>query len=86
MASIHRALNIGFALLATALAVLPASSAVAQTAPAASSEATPSAPELPLQISWEVRNRFRLFREERDFLLHSQSGAGSSVLATEQSL
>ena len=23
-----------------------------------------------MQISWEVRNRFRLFREERDFLLH----------------
>ena len=28
----------------------------------------------PLQISWEVRNRFRLFREERDFLLHLESG------------
>ena len=72
--------------MATALAVLPASSAVAQTAPAASSQAMPGAPELPLQISWEVRNRFRLFREERDFLLHSQSGAGSSVLASEQAL
>ena len=29
----------------------------------------------PLQISWEVRNRFRLFREERDFLLHAESRA-----------
>ena len=36
---------------------LPASRAEAQTAG-------------PLQISWEVRNRFRLFREERDFQLH----------------
>src|SRR5256885_15445542 len=30
----------------------------------------------PLQISWEVRNRFRLFREERDFLLHVDPGRG----------
>ncbi|MGH9695309.1 MAG: hypothetical protein ACRD5Z_14260, partial [Bryobacteraceae bacterium] len=85
MARIHHGLRIGFALLATALAALPAS-AVAQTAPAASGEAMPSAPELPLQISWEVRNRFRLFREERDFLLHSESGGGRSVLASEQAL
>ena len=40
----------------------------------------------PLQISWEVRNRFRLFREERDFLLHAESGRGRSVLAAEQAL
>jgi lysophospholipase L1-like esterase len=40
----------------------------------------------PLQISWEVRNRFRLFREERDFLLHVDSGRGRSVLASEQAL
>jgi lysophospholipase L1-like esterase len=40
----------------------------------------------PLQISWEVRNRFRLFREERDFLLHTDSGRGRSVLASEQAL
>jgi lysophospholipase L1-like esterase len=40
----------------------------------------------PLQISWEVRNRFRLFREERDFLLHADSGRGRSVLASEQAL
>ena len=39
-----------------------------------------------LQISWEVRNRFRLFREERDFLLQVESGRGRSVLASEQAL
>lgn len=39
-----------------------------------------------LQISWEVRNRFRLFREERDFRLHVESGLGRSVLASEQTL
>ena len=36
--------------------------------------------------SWEVRNRFRLFREERDFLLHADGGRGRSVLAAEQAL
>ena len=40
----------------------------------------------PLQISWEVRNRFRLFREERDFALHVESSRGRSVLASEQAL
>jgi hypothetical protein len=40
----------------------------------------------PLQISWEVRNRFRLFREERDFLLHTDSARAGSVLASEQAL
>jgi hypothetical protein len=63
------------ALLAGALAALPPARAEAQTAP-----------EGALQISWEVRNRFRLFREERDFLLHAESGRGRSVLAAEQAL
>ncbi len=40
----------------------------------------------PLQISWEVRNRFRLFREERDFQLHVDAGRGRTVLASEQIL
>ena len=39
-----------------------------------------------MQISWEVRNRFRLFREERDFLLHAESARGRSILASEQAL
>jgi hypothetical protein len=39
-----------------------------------------------LQISWEVRNRFRLFREERDFLLQTEALRGHSVLASEQAL
>src|SRR5206468_10407988 len=45
-----------------------------------------TASDTPLQISWEVRNRFRLFREERDFLLHTDSARGRSVLASEQAL
>ena len=39
-----------------------------------------------MQISWEVRNRFRLFREERDFLLHTDSAGAGNILASEQAL
>ncbi len=39
-----------------------------------------------LQISWEVRNRFRLFREERDFQLQVDAMRGGSVLAAEDAL
>jgi lysophospholipase L1-like esterase len=39
-----------------------------------------------MQVTWEVRNRFRLFREERDFLLHADSMRAGSVLASEQKL
>jgi hypothetical protein len=63
------------ALLAIALAGWASSCAQAQ-----------SAADGPLQISWEVRNRFRLFREERDFNLHVESARGRSVLASEQAL
>jgi lysophospholipase L1-like esterase len=63
------------ALLASVLAALPVSQAAAQTAA-----------DSGLQISWEVRNRFRLFREERDFLLHTDAGRGRSILSTEQAL
>jgi hypothetical protein len=63
------------ALLAAALTALPVQWAEAQTAPDAA-----------LQISWEVRNRFRLFREERDFLLHAESAKERSILASEGAL
>lgn len=62
-------------LLACVLAALSASWAEAQTAA-----------DAPLRISWEVRNRFRLFREERDFLLQTDAERGRSVLAAEQAL
>jgi hypothetical protein len=39
-----------------------------------------------IQISWEVRNRFRLFREERDFQLHVDAMRNRSVLGAEQAL
>src|SRR6516164_8546463 len=62
-------------MFAGALALLPTQQAVAQRAV-----------DAPLQISWEVRNRFRLFREERDFQLHVESARDRSVLASEQVL
>jgi len=75
------------ALLAGVLDVLPAERSAAQTAmvPGAPAAAQ-SAPDAPMQISWEVRNRFRLFREERDFALHAESARGRSILASEQAL
>ena len=63
------------ALLAGALNALPMRQAAAQTASDGA-----------LQISWEVRNRFRLFREERDFQLHVDSARGRSIVASEQAL
>jgi hypothetical protein len=67
------------ALLLGSLCALPAPWAAAQTAAAA-------APDAPMQISWEVRNRFRLFREERDFLTHAETLRGGSILGSEQAL
>src|SRR5271166_378187 len=64
------------ALIAGALAFPQVERAAAQGAAA----------DAPLQISWEVRNRFRLFREERDFQLHAESLRGRSVLASEDAL
>jgi lysophospholipase L1-like esterase len=75
MAEIFRRSMISATLLASVLVALSATWAEAQTAT-----------DAPLQISWEVRNRFRLFREERDFLLHADSTRGRSVLAAEQAL
>ena len=82
MVRIHIRPIIACALLAGALAALPAPWAAAQGAPGAAQ----SAPDAAMQISWEVRNRFRLFREERDFQLHADSTRGRSILAAEQAL
>jgi len=89
MVRIHLRSIIACALLAAALVALPVQWAAAQTAPAlvpTAPDAAQGAPDAPMQISWAVRNRFRLFREERDFLLHSDSARGRSILASEQAL
>ncbi len=67
--------NLAWAALATAL-WLP----LAPPPPAAAQSAQE------LQITWEVRNRFRLFREERDFKLHSETLAHQSILDSERAL
>lgn len=72
------ALSFGFFCLAAA--------ACAVTAPAAAQAPILAQPGSAPQITWEVRNRFRLFREERDFLLHAEALAGHSILASEQAL
>ena len=70
---------------------LPAQSvpAAAQSAPVAA-QSTPVVAQATsdgsMQISWEVRNRFRLFREERDFLLQTDSARAGSILASEDQL
>jgi lysophospholipase L1-like esterase len=77
-----RSILLGTLLVGT-LGALPARWApvIAQRAPATAQGASDGA----MQISWEVRNRFRLFREERDFQLH-ESARGRSILASEQAL
>jgi hypothetical protein len=39
-----------------------------------------------VSISWEVRNRFRLFRDEKDFNRHLAAETGRTILAAEQTL
>jgi hypothetical protein len=67
------------ALLFASLSAFPAQPVLAQATPGL-------APDAPMQISWEVRNRFRLFREERDFLIHAETLRAHSILASEQAL
>src|ERR1700692_4160628 len=82
MVRIHLRSIIPGALLLGALGAWPAPCASAPRSAAAAQGAS----DAPMQISWEVRNRFRLFREERDFLLHTDSAQGRSILASEQAL
>lgn len=72
------------------IAALAISAAAASPHTAAAQIAvTPGAPAAAAsspQIVWEVRNRFRLFREERDFLLHAETLRNQTVLGSEQAL
>ena len=44
------------------------------------------APEANYRVVWEVKNRFRLFREEKDFALHADALQGQSILEAEYDL
>ncbi|WP_244670619.1 hypothetical protein [Rhodoplanes elegans] len=54
--------------------------------PAAPTVVPPPEPAIGVTIDWQVKNRFRLFRDEKDFQRHVTAAAGRSVLATEQAL
>jgi hypothetical protein len=71
-----------FAILVVLLALAPRGTAVAQTAPGA----TPLADIGNFHIVWEVKNRFRLFRNEADFLRQEAASRGDGILAAEQRL
>ena len=58
----------------------------AQGPPSAASTTQPAAANPSLQIVWEVRNRFRLFREERDFKLHVDALRSRTILESEDAL
>jgi hypothetical protein len=66
---------------------------VAQDAAHAQLPGAPDAPPAPIVepatgvvITWEVANRFRLFRDERDFRRHVEAESGRGVLEAEQDL
>ncbi len=61
---------------------MPAPPAAAQTPADAPTAQAPA--DAPMQISWEVKNRFRLFREQRDFQLHVDAMRERTVLGSEQ--
>ncbi|MGE3145838.1 MAG: hypothetical protein AB7K35_09650, partial [Pseudorhodoplanes sp.] len=56
------------------------------TPAAAQPAAPPVAGAAPLRIDWEVKNRFRLFRNESDFLRHVSAMRGDGILAAERRL
>src|SRR5262245_15835235 len=46
----------------------------------------PNAIATDVSVSWEVKNRFRLFRDEKDFNRHLAAESGRSALQAEQTL
>jgi hypothetical protein len=79
-------------ILAILVALVPLDAASAQApvpgVPPAAPDAQPAAPLAgtgDFHIAWEVKNRFRLFRREADFL-RMAAASSDSVLATEQQL
>jgi len=63
-----------------------ASAQLALTPPDAVTSAPLPEPAAGVTIEWRVRNRFRLFRDERDFDRHVAAQLGRSILAAEQTL
>ncbi|OPH83684.1 hypothetical protein [Nitrobacter vulgaris] len=90
----HASFLVGIALTflgSLALSSLAAQQIAAQPLSTGIAPADPAAPIQDqaaggMQISWEVRSRFRLFREERDFQIHVAAAGNQSILAAEQAL
>jgi hypothetical protein len=76
------------AVAAVVLMALVAPDAVrAQTPESPPAQPAPAVePATGVTITWEVANRFRLFRDERDFRRHVDAESGRSVLEAEQDL
>jgi hypothetical protein len=53
-------------------------------APSVQAPPAPVEPATDVTVSWEVRNRFRLFRDEKDFNRHVAATSGRTILAAEQ--
>jgi hypothetical protein len=77
----------GFAALAQAIAPAPVGPPAAPAEPQPLSIATPAVePATGVSIAWSVVNRFRLFRDERDFQRHVEAMEGRTVLEAERAL
>ena len=75
------------ALLAGADGITRAQAPEPAPAPAVEPPAEPVVePATGVVITWEVMNRFRLFRDDRDFRRHVDAESGRSVLEAEQDL
>src|SRR6266700_1836008 len=66
--------------------VKPQAAPAAEPTPAEPQAAPAVEPATGVAIAWTVTNRFRLFRDERDFRRHAEAAQGRTVLETEQAL
>ncbi len=64
----------------------PAQAEPAPTEPAPMEAAPSIEPATGVVITWEVANRFRLFRDERDFRRHVEAESGRTVFEAEEDL
>jgi lysophospholipase L1-like esterase len=68
-------LSVVFAVLAAVIVIAPRDMAHAQLAPTGD-----------FHIVWQVKNRFRLFRDEADFMRQAAASQGDGILAAERRL
>jgi lysophospholipase L1-like esterase len=76
-------LSIAVAVVAAFIALAPLDAVCAQPADTGSGQLANTGD---FHIVWEVKNRFRLFRKEADFLSQAAASRGDGILATERRL